>query len=340
MRFVRIGLYHFAMQKFPVISSTLSAYHIGLLVKEKYSLFGDGACKLLKAGVNHSYLVEDSNGKYVFRLYSLNWRSDLEINEEIRLLNLLKKAQAPVSFPIEDAEGNYIQYLNAPEGMRQGVLFSFAEGEKYLNFSEDLHFKVGETMAKIHQVTSNLALERVTYSSKVVLIDSLVQLQKILTADSEEMAWIVSTQKFLLSKFEEADVNELRSGVVHLDIWFDNMNITKGEELTIFDFDFCGNGWLCYDIAYYILQLHSTEKDISQRDSKVLSFLNGYESVTPISEEERRLLPMLGVSLYFFYLGVQCQRYDNWSNVFLNETYLKRFINLLVRKYFEENANA
>jgi hypothetical protein len=47
---------------------------------------------------------------------------------------------------------------------------------------------------------------------------------------------------------------------------------------------------------------------------------------------------MLGVSMYFFYLGIQCQRFDNWSNVFLNETYLTRFINLLVKKYFDENV--
>jgi hypothetical protein len=46
---------------------------------------------------------------------------------------------------------------------------------------------------------------------------------------------------------------------------------------------------------------------------------------------------MLGVSLYFFYLGIQCQRFENWSNSFLNETYLKRFINLLVKTYYEGN---
>jgi Ser/Thr protein kinase RdoA (MazF antagonist) len=68
--------------------------------------------------------------------------------------------------------------------------------------------------------------------------------------------------------------------------------------------------------------------------------MDGYESVTPVSDEEKRLLPALGVSMYFFYLGVQAQRFDNWSNVFLNETYLKRFISLLVRKYFEENVTA
>lgn len=325
------------MVKFPVISSILSTDHIGLLVAKKYSLIGDVSCKLLKAGINHSYLVEHTTSKFVFRLYSLNWRCDLEISEEIRLLNILKEKKISVSFPLKDVDDNYIQYLNAPEGMRQGVLFSFAEGDKQHNLSTELHCKVGEKMAKIHQTTVNLKLKRVTYTPKIILEDSFLNLQKFLAVDSDESVWMVFAQQYLLAVINKADVTQLRSGSIHLDIWFDNMNITKDGQITIFDFDFCGNGWLCYDIAYYILQLHNTEKDIKQRDSKIEYFLRGYESVTKITDEERRLLPMLGISLYFFYLGVQCQRYDNWSNVFLNETYLKRFINLLVRKYFEEN---
>ncbi|MHA4894881.1 phosphotransferase enzyme family protein [Pedobacter sp. PWIIR3] len=326
------------MEKFPVTSSTLSAHQLGAFVAGKYGMFGFVSCKLLKTGINHSYLIEQLNGKFVFRIYSLNWRSDIEINEEIRLLNLLKDRGISISYPIQDLDQNYIQYLDAPEGTRQGVLFSFAEGEKQFNFSADLHFKVGETMAKIHQSTKNLKLERVTYIPKVVLEDPFLQLNKFLPAESEEMAWMLYAQQYLLQEINRADTTQLRSGAVHLDIWFDNMNITKDGQVTIFDFDFFGNGWLCYDIAYYILQLHSTEKDINARDSKIEAFLKGYESVNELTAEEQRMLPILGVSLYFFYLGIQCQRYDNWSNVFLNETYLKRFINLLVKKYFEENV--
>ncbi|MBI3232660.1 MAG: hypothetical protein HYZ42_01225 [Bacteroidetes bacterium] len=61
--------------------------------------------------------------------------------------------------------------------------------------------------------------------------------------------------------------------------------------------------------------------------------MEGYESICPVSDEEKRMIPMLGLSLYMFYLGVQCQRYDNWSNSFLSENYLKRFINGIVVRY-------
>jgi len=325
------------LETFPVTNSTLSAIHLGAFLQSKYNLDSNASCRLLKTGINDSYLITNNAIKYVFRVYSLNWRSEKEIEEEIRLLNLLKENGMPVSYPITDADGSYIQEFAAPEGRRYGVMFSFAKGEKLLNIPADVHFKIGQIMAKIHRLTANLKLERAEYSPKVILIDSFDQLKKFISADTEEMIFMASAQQFLLNELASADAGEIRNGVVHMDIWFDNLNIDKDKEVTIFDFDFCGNGWLCCDIAYYILQINSTEKDENECRLKTEAFLNGYESITKISNEERRLLPALGVSLYFFYLGIQCQRFDNWSNTFLNETYLKRFINLLVKKYFDKN---
>jgi Ser/Thr protein kinase RdoA (MazF antagonist) len=325
------------LETFPVTNSTLSAVHLRAFLQNKYGLDSNVSCRLLKTGINDSYLISSGDDKYVFRVYSLNWRSEKEIGEEVRLLNLLKKNGIPVSYPITDTTGNYIHELAAPEGKRYGVMFSFAKGDKMLNLPVDVHFKIGEIMAKIHQRTANLQLERVNYSPKVILVDSFDQLKKFVSADTEEMGFMASAQQYLLNELTNADADKIRNGVVHLDIWFDNLSIDKNGEVTLFDFDFCGNGWLCYDIAYYILQINSTEKDDNECRLKTEAFLNGYESITKISDEERRLLPALGVSLYFFYLGIQCQRFDNWSNTFLNETYLKRFINLLVKKYFEKN---
>lgn len=326
------------MNAFPVISSILSGPHLALLLQEKYGFGADTTCGIMKAGVNHSYKVNAGSKHFVFRVYAFNWRSKTEIVEEIKLLNLLKENNISLSYPIADSSGNYIQQINAPEGLRFAVLFSFAEGEKILNYSPEIHYSIGQLMGNIHQQTENLSLNRSTYNAQTVLVDSFERLKPFLPADSNEMAFMISAQSYLLKEFTDADTSQLRKGVVHLDIWFDNLNIDSNGRVTLFDFDFCGNGWLCFDIAYYILQAWFTEKEEQERNAKIEQFLKGYESIIPISAEEKRLLPMLGVSLYFFYLGVQSQRFDNWSNVFLNEAYLKRYINLLVKKYFDENG--
>ncbi len=324
------------MTHFPVTNSNLSATHIGLFLQGKYSLSKDTKCQLIKAGINDTYLVTDNSDKFVFRVYSLDWRSKMEIDEEIKLLNQLKENTISISYPLSDNESNYIQTLSAPEGDRFAVLFTFASGEKQHIISEETHFQIGQLIARLHKITHNQKLNRIDYTPEVILIDSLKKVSAFLKSNTAEMDFMKSAQKYLLKEFENANITEIRQGVVHLDIWFDNLNITNDNKVTIFDFDFCGNGLLCFDIAYYILQLHNIEKyEAKDYQPKVDSFIKGYESITPISTEEKRLIPMLGVSLYFFYLGVQCQRYDNWSNSFLSENYLKRFINELVKRYYD-----
>ncbi|WP_207765260.1 phosphotransferase [Solitalea longa] len=291
-------------------------------------------CRIIKAGINHTYRVTDQSTQYAFRVYSLNWRTIKEIEEEISLLNLLKEEGVSVSYPIADKDSNFIQTLNAPEGPRLGVLFSYANGQKIHSYSKEIHFQAGQLMANVHRLTVNKKLERVNYSPAVLLEESLKKLGEFLSADSQEMAFMKSLQHYLLTSLSSANHNDLRQGIVHLDIWFDNFNINAENEITLFDFDFCGNGWLALDLAYYIMQLHNMERyEEKNYQPKIESFLKGYESIVKTSEEERRLLPMLGLCVYFFYLGVQCQRYDNWSNSFLSEDYLKRFINGLIKRY-------
>jgi Ser/Thr protein kinase RdoA (MazF antagonist) len=323
------------MQNFPVVCSTLSSAPLSVFLQQQYQLGPHTTCRLLRAAINHAYLVTDGDNKYVFRLYSLNWRSEKEINEEIRLLNLLQRNKVPVSYALPDAQGNYLQTLPAPEGPRWGVLFTFARGEKMLYYAADMHYKIGEIMARMHLVTQNQALERSTYTPEVLLVDSFELIKNFISTETEEMQFMKKVQQYLLQEFEKINIDAIRNGMVHLDIWFDNLNIYNNEEVTIFDFDFCGNGWQVLDIAYYQMQLLNIEREPEQYATRWESFVKGYTSVTAISEEEIRIIPFASISLYFFYLGVQCQRFENWTNTFLNETYLKRYITVLVKKLYQ-----
>ena len=321
------------MASFPVSSSILSAPELANFIQQHYKFSDTATCNLIKAGINHTYLIKDLSGKYIFRIYSCNWRSKQEIEEELKLIHHLKENKIPVSYPIADNQGVVIQELSAPEGNRFAVLFSYANGEKLLDYSLETHEKVGEVMATIHQLTLNYKLDRIDYNEDSLLITPFPRLRNFLSENSEEMIFMQSLQQQLLNELRAADQTKLRKGAVHLDIWFDNLNVNAHDEITIFDFDFCGNGWLCLDIAYYLMQLYVIEINEDRYLAKLQSFLKGYESVTTINDEEKSLLHTLGVSLYFFYLGIQCERFENWSNVFLNETYLKRYIVARVKKY-------
>jgi Ser/Thr protein kinase RdoA (MazF antagonist) len=325
------------MLTFPVSNSTLSSEHLASYLAQEYHFDLPVQCKLLKTGISHTYLLSTESQKFIFRLYSFNWRTETEIQEEIRLINFLKENNVPVSYAIADPSGNYIKKLNAPEGIRFGVLFSHAKGAKAINFSEEIHFKMGETMAKMHQLTENFHLDRVTYTPEMLLDQSFERLKSFLNPEQEEMVYMAEIKKTIKYYLQNTDVSNIRSGAVHSDIWFDNMHITDQGEITIFDFDFCGNGFLCQDLGYYIAQLYHLEKDENEFSSKLHSFISGYESVNKINDQEKEMIPYLGTAVYFFFLGVQCQRYDNWSNVFVNEIYLSRFISVIVKRWCDYN---
>ena len=324
------------MTAFSVISSILSPTDIATFIREKYSLKPGTTCKLLKTGINHTYRIDSESEIFIFRIYSYNWRTREEIMEELNLLKFLKQNNISVSYPIADSTENFIQTINAPEGWRFAVLFSYATGHKIHSYSTEAHFEIGKLMAQIHSLTKGLEQKRITYTPDILINQPFEYIRQFLSDETEEMQFLIAIKPVLEEKLLNANDHLLRKGIVHLDIWFDNLNISDKNEITLFDFDFCGNGWLCLDIAYYILQLHSIEKVEIDRAEKMEAFYNGYETVEKITDEEKKLIPILGVCLYYFYLGIQCRRFDNWSNTFLNDVYLKRFITVLIKGYYEK----
>lgn len=322
------------MHHFPVTESTLSAVHLADYLREKYGLTRAVKCKLFRTGMNHLYHVIDGAQRFVLRIYNFNWRTKIEISEELRLLHHLRKNNVRVAYPIADTQGNFIHEINAPEGNRYTVLFSFAAGKKVPDFSAEASRLIGVTMATMHQATVNFELNRREYNTKTLLEDSRQHTRSFFTNTSDGIRWVESATDQLIQEYDKVNVGHVRNGAVHLDIWFDNLHFDENGDITIFDFDFCGNGWLCHDISYFLLQLFNTNTHADLYEKKARSFLDGYQSIVNISEEEERIIPFACVSVWLFYLGVQCEKFDTWSNVFLNEDHLRRFTGI-VRKWID-----
>jgi Ser/Thr protein kinase RdoA (MazF antagonist) len=314
------------MSSFPVILSTLSPPHLAEFVNEKYGLAG-AQCTLLKAGINHSYLVSAGMDKYVLRIYCHNWRTRAEIEEEIRFVNLLKENAVPVSSPVKDERGGYVQQIPAPEGTRYGVLFSFAPGNKVRYSSPEIYARLGALMARMHSLGDGQTLNRAEYTPEVLLDWPQRMASRFFTGENEEMRYMKSAGEQIKSILRDKE-SGLRKSIVHLDMWYDNFHIDTKSHITLFDFDFCGNGWPMLDIAYSLMQLFHIESDKAVYEQKKEAFLSGYVSVCPIPAAEHELIGYAGFAVWLFYLGVQCQRFDTWSNFFVSENYVKSFIGM------------
>ncbi len=313
------------MTTFPVTASTLSETELGNFIQEKYDLSENFDCKLFRTGVNHTYFLFDTKTKFVVRVYCHQWRTKSEIQEELELLNLLKTHNLSISFPIPDKEGKFIQEINAPEGLRYVVVFTFAEGEKMRFMTNETCSAIGSLMADIHNITATKKIDRINYDSNVLLNKSYDYIKPYFSEDLEEMKYLKEISTKISNNFQKVNLSDNQKGIVHLDIWYDNLSVNNENGITIFDFDNCGNGWLILDIGYFCKQLFFIESDKQIYESKVESFLNGYRKKRNLSENELKLIPDAGASIFVFYLGVQAQRFD-WSNIFFTENYLKMFV--------------
>lgn len=328
------------MTTFPVTASTLSETELGNFIKEKYQLSENFDCKLFRTGVNHTYFISNNETKFVFRVYCHNWRTKLEIEQELELLKLLKKNSISISYPISDSNGNFIQEINAPEGIRYAVLFSFAKGEKMRFMSNETCFTIGTLMAKIHNITENQKIERVNYNSEILLNNAYQLLKPFFKENLEEMKFLKEIESKIPKRFKAINGLENSTGIIHLDIWYDNLSVNNQNEITIFDFDNCGNGLLILDVGYFLKQLFFIESNKSEYELKAKSFLDGYKKIRNLSEQEIDLIPEAGASIFVFYLGVQAQRFD-WSNIFFTENYLKMFVGRIKNwlEYYKQKNN-
>ncbi len=306
---------------FPVINSTLSPDHLAVWVSAQYG-FKNARCQLLKTNINHTYRITTNSADYILRIYNRNHRSFHDVEEEVKLLCEVKNIIS-VSFPVANAKEEYIQEINAPEGNRYVVLFSFAEGKKMRHLSTALHHKIGEEVGSFHQFTRNKSIERMTYSIDLLVNWSYRQVARYISEEMEEMQFIKASEAVLSDAFGKL---HLTKGIVHLDIWYDNLNIQDSGIITLFDFDNCGNGWLILDIGYYCMQLFYIEPDKAAYERKKDAFIKGYQSKNQLSEYEYELIPYAGLAIWIHYLGVAAKNFDYIANFYMSENYIKMMV--------------
>ncbi len=310
----------------PAISSILSPEYLAEFAINQYKFDQKVTCRILKIGINHTYLITTSDKKFVLRVYHLNWRTQNEIEEELRVLNYLKTHAFSVSYPIKGKNDNFIQSIKAFEGKRFAVLFSFAEGESIRNPSEEICYKLGLRMAEFHQLTVHKTVNRKNYDANTLVNRAFQSAKDHFSKSTKEMEYFKRANAIISSEFKNADADTLRYGIVHLDLCYDNMKINNSAEITFFDFDNCGNGPLFLDIAYTLMLLFRNEPNKEDFKKKSDRFYEGYESVTSISKEEKRLVPYGGLAIWLHYNGIHIERFNDFSNQFLNEEFLKYWI--------------
>ncbi len=325
------------MQFFPTQYSTLSSKSLLNLVIDSYSIDINSTIIFLKRGFNDTYLITNGNRKYIFRVYKFDWRSFESIEAELKLLLNLKENTISVSFPLKDKSGNFIQTIEAVEGKRYAVLFSFAEGEQVRKLSIAQANLLGKQTARIHLSTKNFVLENTAqnYEIENQFEETLRTLKPFLKNHTEQYDYLVKLKNSFIEKFNAIDKNELSKGICHGDLQAENFHINHENEITFFDFDFFGKGYLAYDIGVFIWYDHK-----NKTPEIVKSFLEGYNTKRVLTKTEIELLPYFSTLRALFQMTLYCQTNDGIKLPLWNPQEVANFISKIEKWFVEKTTTS
>ncbi|MBP2615544.1 phosphotransferase enzyme family protein [Chryseobacterium jejuense] len=316
---------------FPAVYSTLCPTALSSLITEKYRL-ENVQCRLLVRGVGDTYLVESSSARFILRVYRSSHRSLLQIEEEVNLLLALKEAQVSVSYPIIDIFGEAILKINAAEGERHAVLFSYAPGQMVRMLSKNQLYRLGNEMARFHNVSSSFQWSgsRWNFDLETTLFKPIEKLQPVFKENQEDYLWLQRKVEQLRDKFSQIDSAGFSKGYCHFDFLPQNFHF-ENDSVTFFDFDFMGYGWLVNDVMTFwqhlMIDVFTKKMTYEEGQDAYRIFLEGYREYRLINEEELEAVPYLTFGFWLFYMNFHTTHDQFYA--FSQLPHLKSYIGIL-----------
>ena len=278
----------------------------------------------IKDGIlNTNYLVFTSKGKFVLRVLEGHRSYEAEKEELDFLLEL--NTIIPCSVPCSTVDGEVLIKYNG----RMMSLFYFIEGEKLTEINENFLTQIGRLLGKMHLFSKNKVLNRKTR------IDEKYYFSKI---NMEQVPITEEERKNLLSLYEKIsmiDFSSLPCGVIHNDIFPDNIFVKDGVVSGIIDFNDSTFAPFIFDLGIvinYWIRINNFPPEIEKRYVEI--FLNSYESVRKLTPEEKSLLDMgiLKMALAFIFLRINKFSVEDNHNILIEDKTYYELLSLL--KYY------
>ena len=253
-----------------------------------YSIGKVTSCKGIAEGTeNSNYLLTTDSGSYILTLYEKRVAT-VDLPFFLGLMRHLAERGVPCPTPLENKSG---QALNKLCG-RDAAIISFLEGMWPRHPSPDHCAGLGQALAKLHLAGADFEMKR----TNALSVDSW---RELLLASCERADEIKpGLYNVLTQEIEELEAcwprlnSGLPSGVIHADLFPDNVFFKHNELSGLIDFYFACNDIFAYDVAICI-NAWCFETDGSFNTTKARRMLNSYCKVRNLSKEELAVLPVL-----------------------------------------------
>ena len=252
---------------------------------------------------NSNYLLHTTQGFYILTLYEKRVRED-DLPFFIGLMQHLAQKGLTCPQPVPMRNGEVLSTLAG----RKAAIVTFLDGMGVKRPSAGHCRAVGEALAQLHAAGADFKGQRVNALSVAGWRPLFEQAGK--RAD-DVLPDLYEMSREVLDGLEKHWPVNLPSGVIHADLFPDNVFFI-GERLSgLIDFYFaCHDAW-AYDLAI-CLNAWCFEQDGSYNMTKGQAMLAGYQSKRPLEPAEIEALPVLcrGAALRFM-----LTRLVDWLNV-------------------------
>ncbi|MGA2043780.1 MAG: homoserine kinase [Roseiarcus sp.] len=269
-----------------------------------YDLGPASSLKGIAEGVeNSNFLMHTRAGAFFLTLYEKRVK-ETDLPFFIGLMEHLAKKGVNCPQPVRNRSGEALGRL----ADRPAAIVTFLDGLSIRRPSARHCASVGEALGRMHRAGADFALRR----PNALSIGGWPALFEAARARADEVApGLAAETANDLAALGAAWPGGLPDGVIHADLFPDNV-FFLGEDLSgLIDFYFACNDSLAYDLAV-ALNAWCFEPDGSFNITKGMALINGYERVRRLSSAETEALPILarGAALRFM-----LTRLVDWLNV-------------------------
>ena len=241
---------------------------------------------------NTNYLVETERGRFILTLYEKRVsRTDLPFF--LALMEHLAARGLNCPTPVRDAASRNLGELAG----RPAALVTFLDGLSIRRPGADHCRAVGEALAQMHLATQDFAMTR---RNGLGLSDWRPLYNRFAARSDEIRRGLGATIEAELAHLDAHWPRELPQGVIHADLFPDNVFFLQHRLSGLIDFYFACTDALAYDVAV-CLNAWCFEADGAFNITKGRALLKGYDARRRLTVAERDALPTLarGAALRF-----------------------------------------
>ena len=261
--------------------------------------------KGIKQGIeNTNYLLKSKKNKFILTIFEKRV-SKKEIPFFMSLMDQLNTYKINCPKPIKSKSGNYL--INIKN--KSACIVSFLNGRDKKSLNPKNCYEIGKMIAQMHLSTSKIKLYRKNSMS-------IKNLNPLLNSIKFKSKKFTNLEKFLKNNLKDINKNwpkQLPKGIIHGDLFIDNIFFKNKKLSGIIDFYFAANDYFMYEIAICINALCFDQKKgkFKMNNNKIKNLIKGYESVKKISMKEKKSINILCRGAALRYLLTRLYDYSN-----------------------------